>query len=119
MSPAAPFAGRTVLLLGHFDDSYSGHATLKRRALERLGCQVVVVEPRPSGFFARFKRNDVTERLGAALRDHRPDLVLTLGAELPPPAVIGDLELEVAGAGNTVVKLISSGTPKVSVGVVS
>lgn len=35
------------------------------------------------------------------------------------PAVIGDLELEVTGAGNTVVKLISAGTPKVSVGAVS
>jgi glycosyltransferase involved in cell wall biosynthesis len=93
VSPAAPFAGRTVLLLGHFDDSYSGHATLKRRALERLGCKVVVVEPRPSGFFARFKRSDVVERLGAALREHLPDLVLTLGAELPPPAAVGDLRM--------------------------
>lgn len=93
MTPAAPFAGRTVLLLGHFDDSYSGHATLKRRALERLGCQVVVVEPRPRGLFARFKRADLIERLGAALRDHHPDLVLTLGAELPPPAAISELRM--------------------------
>lgn len=35
------------------------------------------------------------------------------------PAAICDLELEVAGAGNTVVELISAGTPRVSVGVVS
>lgn len=35
------------------------------------------------------------------------------------PAAIGDLELEVTGPGNTVVKLISAGTPKVSVGVVA
>lgn len=34
------------------------------------------------------------------------------------PAAIGDLELEVVGPGNTVVKLISAGTPRVSVGVV-
>jgi hypothetical protein len=92
VSPA-PFDGRTVLLLGHFDDSYSGHATLKRRALERLGCRVVVVEPRPSGFFARFRRADLIERLGAALREHLPDLVLTLGAELPPPEAVGELRM--------------------------
>jgi hypothetical protein len=35
------------------------------------------------------------------------------------PAAICDLELEVTGPGNTVVKLISSGTPRVSVGTVS
>ena len=35
------------------------------------------------------------------------------------PAAIGDLELNITGAGFTVVKLISAGTPKVSVGVVS
>lgn len=35
------------------------------------------------------------------------------------PAAIGDLELEVSGSGNTVVKLISSGTPRVSIGVVA
>jgi hypothetical protein len=35
------------------------------------------------------------------------------------PAAIGDLELEVSGSGNTIVKLISSGTPRVSVGVVA
>ena len=91
MSPIAPFAGRTVLLLGRFDHSYSAHATLKRRALERLGCQVVVVEPRPSGFLARFTRASLTERLAAALREHHPDLVLTLGAELPPPAAVAEL----------------------------
>lgn len=35
------------------------------------------------------------------------------------PAAICDLELSVRGAGDTVVRLISSGTPKISVGVVS
>lgn len=35
------------------------------------------------------------------------------------PATVCDLELDVTGPGNTVVKLISAGTPAVSVGVVS
>jgi hypothetical protein len=35
------------------------------------------------------------------------------------PAAIGSLELKTYTAGATVVKLISSGTPKVSVGVIS
>lgn len=91
MSPIAPYTGRTVLLLARFDHSYSAHATLKRRALERLGCQVVVVEPRPSGLLARFKRASLTERLAKALSEHRPELVLTLGAELPPPAAVAEL----------------------------
>lgn len=91
MSPIAPHTGRTVLLVGRFDHSYSAHATLKRRALERLGCNVVVVEPRPSGLLARFTRASLTERIGTALRDHHPDLVLTLGAELPPPAAVAEL----------------------------
>lgn len=91
MSPVAPFTGRTVLLLGRFDHSYSAHATLKRRALERLGCQVVVVEPQAKGLLARLKRSALQERLAASLADHRPDLVLTLGTELPPPAVVGEL----------------------------
>lgn len=91
MSPVAPFTGRTVLLLGRFDHSYSAHALLKRRALERLGCQVVVVEPQAKGFFARLKRTGLQERLAATLAEHHPELVLTLGTELPPPAVIGEL----------------------------
>ena len=35
------------------------------------------------------------------------------------PAAIGSLELEPRTAGHTVVKLVSAGTPRVSVGVVS
>lgn len=91
MTGAAPLAERRVLLLARFDQSYSAHAALKRRALERLGCEVVVVEPQVKGFFARFRSLDLASRLGEAMVRDRPDLVLTLGPELPPPRVIAEL----------------------------
>ena len=91
MSPAAPFAGRTVVLLSRFDEAHAAHAALKRRALERLGCAVAVVEHTPKGFLARIRPGDLPERLGKAMRDHRPDLVLALGPDLPGPSIIAEM----------------------------
>lgn len=88
MSPAAPFEGRTVVLLSRFDEAHAAHAALKRRALERLGCAVAVVEHTPKGFLGRIRPGDLPERLGKAIADHRPDLVLTLGPDLPAPGII-------------------------------
>ncbi len=91
MSPQQPYAGRRVLLLSRFDEVHAAHAGLKRRALERLGCAVAVVEHSPKNFLSRIRRGDLPDRLGQALRDHRPDLVLTLGHDLPSPGVIGEM----------------------------
>lgn len=91
MSPAAPFAGRTVVLLGRFDEPYGAHSPLKRRALERLGCAVAVVEHAPKGFLGAIRKGDLPDRLGRALKDHRPDLVLALGPDLPGPGVIREM----------------------------
>lgn len=91
MSPAAPFAGRSVVLLSRFDEVHAAHAALKRRALERLGCAVAVVEHTPKGFLARIRPGDLPERLGGAMRDHRPDLVIALGPDLPAPGIIASM----------------------------
>ena len=91
MSPTPPFAGRTVVLLSRFDEAHAAHAALKRRALERLGCAVAVVEHTPKGFLARIRPGDLPERLGQAMRDHRPDLVLALGPDLPAPGIIAEM----------------------------
>lgn len=91
MTPAPPFAGRTVVLLGRFDEPYGAHSPLKRRALERLGCAVAVVEHAPKGFLGAIRKGDLPERLGRALKEHRPDLVLALGPDLPGPGVIADM----------------------------
>jgi spore maturation protein CgeB len=90
VSPAAPFAGRTVVLLGRFDEPYGAHSPLKRRALERLGCAVAVVEHAPKGFLGAIRKGDLAERLGRALKDHRPDLVLALGPDLPGSGIIAE-----------------------------
>ena len=90
MSPA-PFAGRTAVLLSRFDEAHAAHAALKRRALERLGCAVAVVEHTPKGFLARIRPGDLAERLGTAMRDHRPDLVVALGPDLPPPTIVAEM----------------------------
>ena len=88
---AAPFAGRTVVLLSRFDEAHAAHAALKRRALERLGCAVAVVEHTPKGFLARIRPGDLPERLGKAMRDHHPDLVVALGPDLPPPTIVAEM----------------------------
>ena len=91
MSVAPPFAGRRVVLLSRFDEAHAAHAALKRRALERLGCEVAVVDHTPKGFLARIRPGDLPERLGKALRDHRPDLVVALGPDLPPQGIIAEM----------------------------
>lgn len=91
MSPGAPFAGRRVVLVSRFDEAHAAHAALKRRALERLGCAVVVVDYTPKGFLARIRPGDLTERLGQAMGEHRPDMVLALGPDLPSPGVISEM----------------------------
>ena len=91
MSPTAPFAGRRVLLLGRFDEPYGAHSPLKKRALERLGCTVVEVEYAPKGFMDRIRRGDLPERVGRALKDHQPELVLALGPDLPAVGIIAEL----------------------------
>lgn len=91
MSPVAPFAGRKVLLLGRFDEPQGAHSPLKRRALERLGCSVDVVEYAPRGFLDRIRRGDLPERIGHALKEQRPDLVLALGPDVPIASLIAEL----------------------------
>lgn len=90
------FGGRNVLLISRFEGDRHAHAPLRRRALERLGCGVVVVDLQPAGWLARLTGGDVPARLAKAVADHRPELVLALGPVLPDAALVRRL----ASAGN-------------------
>lgn len=81
---SSPYAGRRVLLVDAVDEDPTGHAPLRRRALERLGCTVHVLDPRQKrGLMARFRSSGVAERLGRGILEHQPDLVLVVeGADL-------------------------------------
>lgn len=86
--PHPVFGGRKVLLVSRFDGERHAHASLRRRALERLGCAVAVVDLTPPGWFARVIHRDPAARLERALADHRPDLTLALGPALPEPDLV-------------------------------
>lgn len=71
-----------MLLVAKFNQRYhhSGGALLA--ALTALGCEAAVCDERTRGFDALLRRS-LEHRLGAALRRHRPDLVLVFkGARL-------------------------------------
>jgi spore maturation protein CgeB len=69
-----------VLLVARFDDAMHAHAGLRRRALERLGCQVEAFDPASrGGLMARFRSGSVTDRLRDTIAKAAPELVLVLG----------------------------------------
>ena len=75
------FQGTRVLLIGRFDDTFNAHSALKRRALERLGCEVSTFDPSALGLLDKIRRLDPTARLIRALGQAAPDLVVVLGSE--------------------------------------
>ncbi len=89
------FQNIRVLLVGDFDDAMHAHASLRRRALERLGCRVTAFNLMGSGgLLNRLRRVGLRERLARALRQNDPDIVLVLeGSELQPP-LAADLKRE-------------------------
>jgi spore maturation protein CgeB len=90
----APATGPRVLLIASFDDGFHAHSALKRRALERLGCQVTAFDllERP-GVIARLRGTSLNDRLHRAL-ESRPDLVLVLDDGTLPPASVAALKRE-------------------------
>lgn len=68
-----------VLLVGAFDDALHAHAALRRRALERLGCRVTVLNLiGTGGWLSRVRRVGLRDRLARALASTSPALVLVL-----------------------------------------
>lgn len=85
MPPA--HSGARVLLVAKFNPRYHRTGGALRAALEGLGCDVATVELRTRGI-DRLPGRSLGARLGAALRRHRPDLVLVFkGEELAPETI--------------------------------
>jgi spore maturation protein CgeB len=83
----APYSGLRVLLVGPVDDAARAHNAFRRRALERLGCVVLMHDPERVGWLERLVRRDIESRLRSALDQHRPDLVLVAGHDCLPAGV--------------------------------
>ncbi|MFL5494544.1 MAG: glycosyltransferase [Gemmatimonadales bacterium] len=83
------FSNTRVLLVGEFDEQLHAHASLRRRALERLGCRVVSFNlSRSGGWLSRIRRIGLQDRLARALGHATPALVLVLEApQIDPPMV--------------------------------
>ena len=80
-----------VLLVGGFDEGLHAHTALRRRALERLGCRVTSFNLMGAGgWLSRLRRIGLHDRLGRAVQQTMPELVLVLeGSELPASVVAG------------------------------
>jgi len=88
---AAALPRSRVLLVGAFDEGLHAHTALRRRALERLGCRVTSFNLMGSGgWLSRLRRVGLHDRLGRAMAQTAPDVVLVLeGSQLDPPVVAG------------------------------
>jgi spore maturation protein CgeB len=80
-----PFNGLRILLVAPVDDAFEAHNGLRRRALERLGATVQLVDPLHTALLDKLARRTVAQRVAAALDQHRPDLVLVSGEGTIPP----------------------------------
>lgn len=76
---SAPFAGLRILYVAPVDDADFAHNALRRRALERLGANLLHLDPDRAGWLERLARRDLEHRLSAALEQHSPDLVIVAG----------------------------------------
>jgi spore maturation protein CgeB len=86
-----PFSGLRVLYVAPVNDAELSHNGLRRRALERLGCTVVSLDPEHAGWLDRMIRRDMEHRLRGPLDQHEPDLVLVAGQGVVPPEAIEHL----------------------------
>lgn len=85
MPPA--HSGVRLLLVAKFNQRYHRTGCALREALRVMGCAVETVEERTRGLDALLRRT-LDSRLSAALRRHRPDLVLVFkGASLEPETI--------------------------------
>lgn len=85
----APHAGLRLLFVAPVDDAELAHNRLRRRAFERLGAQVLHLDPANAGWLERLVRRDLGHRIEAAISQHQPDVVVVAG-EATLPADVAD-----------------------------
>ncbi|MEP6574686.1 MAG: hypothetical protein ABJD11_18440, partial [Gemmatimonadota bacterium] len=88
-----PYAGTRALIVAQFDDAANAHNTLRRRALERLGCHVGTFDPGQSTWVERLTRADLTNRFARSLDQNRPDFVLVIGDPGMPLDLLRELKV--------------------------
>ena len=80
-------SGARLLLVAKFNQRYHRTGGAVRDALVALGCDVLAVEERTRGLDRLFRR-PLQVRLGRAIAEHRPDLVLVFkGGQLEPEVI--------------------------------
>jgi spore maturation protein CgeB len=68
-----------VLLVGPTDESLHAHTSLRRRALERLGCKVSMFDPHGTGgWLSRLRRAGLQDRLARTIASTNPAVVVVL-----------------------------------------
>ncbi len=85
------FSGLRILYVAPVDNVDLAHNGLRRRALERLGVALLHVDPAKVGWLERLVRRDLDIRIGMAIDQHRPDLVIVAGEGVVPAESVGPL----------------------------
>jgi spore maturation protein CgeB len=81
-----------VLLVAAVDDAQNAHGAHRARALVRLGCTVLTVNPvERRGGLGLFRNRDLRSRMHEALR-HQPEVVLVIGVPELEPDLVGELK---------------------------
>ena len=88
---AGGFAGARVVLVDRSDDTFHADGALRRRALERHGCQVSAVEITGGSMLERLRRLELPDRVARAIKSSSPDLVLVARREALDAADLGML----------------------------
>jgi spore maturation protein CgeB len=86
-----PFSGLRLLFVAPVDDAELSHNALLRRALERLGANVVHLDPERAGWLERLVRRDIDQRIATALEQHQPEIVLVAGGGVVPHGIVDQL----------------------------
>ncbi len=86
-----PFSGLRVLFVAPVDHTDFAHNALRCRAFERLGVNLLHLDPQRAGWLERLVRRDLDRRLESALDQHRPDVVVVAGQGIVPSEVIDRL----------------------------
>jgi spore maturation protein CgeB len=86
-----PFSGLRILYVAPVDDAEQAHNGLRRRALERLGAALLHIDPERAGWLERLVRRDLDHRIGTAMDQHRPDLVIVAGQGVVPAESVDQL----------------------------
>ncbi len=91
---AGEWQGARVVLVDRADDTFHADGLLRKRALERHGCQVTAVEIAGGSMMERLRRMELPERVSRAVRATSPDLVLVARREALDAADLGQLRAE-------------------------